>query len=196
MSKSATVAERPMRADARRNYERILDVARETFRELGAEAPMDEIARRAQVGPGTLYRHFPTREDLLAGALHRDMTALIERADALSSAPSAGAALTEWLRAFVTHVNVFRGLSASVCNAIRDPESPLHLPCESMVEAGGNLLVNAQAEGSVRPDLTAEELFIMANALSWAVDQAGADALRAERFLELLTDTLAPRPAR
>ncbi|HEU0041112.1 MAG TPA: helix-turn-helix domain-containing protein, partial [Jiangellaceae bacterium] len=127
---TTSTQDRPMRADARRTYERIVEVARATFAELGAEAPLDEIAKRASVGPGTLYRHFPTREDLLAGALHRDMGRLNDRAAELEAVPSAAEALVEWLREFVAHVNVYRGLPASVCSAIRDPESPLHLPCE------------------------------------------------------------------
>ncbi|MGH8826139.1 MAG: TetR/AcrR family transcriptional regulator [Jiangellaceae bacterium] len=193
---TTSTQDRPMRADARRNYDRIVEVARATFAELGADAPLDEIAKRASVGPGTLYRHFPTREDLLAGALHRDMGRLIDRAAELEAAPSAAAALVAWLRDFVAHVNVYRGLPSSACSAIRDPESPLHLPCESMTKAGGTLLERAQAEGSVRADLDPQELFFIANAIAWAADQAGGGGERTERLLELLREGITPRPDR
>lgn len=189
-----TTSDRPMRADARRNYERIVDVARLTFTEHGVEAPLDDIAKRAHVGAGTLYRHFPTRDDLLAAALSRDMTALIERAGVLSAAADAHAALLTWLREFVTHVNVFRGLSTSVCNAVTVPGSPLRAPCEHLARAGSVLLQKAQDDGSVRGDVTGEELFLMANAMAWAADQTSATA--PERLLELLADALAPRPGR
>jgi AcrR family transcriptional regulator len=189
----APAHQRPMRADARRNYERILDVARSAFAELGTDAPLDEIAKRAAVGPGTLYRHFPTRDDLLAGALHRDLAELIGRGRELESAPSAGAALMEWLRAFITHVNAYRGLPASVCAALKETSSPLRPPCGSITEAAGRLLTRAQAEGSVRGDMDAEELFFIANAVAWASDQAGGEPAQVERLLELLNDGIRPR---
>jgi AcrR family transcriptional regulator len=84
---------RPLRADARRNHERLLTAARATFDERGADACLDDIARRAGVGIGTLYRHFPTRRDLLAAVLNDDIEALCVEAERLFTSPTPGDAL-------------------------------------------------------------------------------------------------------
>lgn len=81
---------RPMRADARRNYDHLVATARETFAELGVDAPLDVVARRAGVGPGTLYRHFPTRETLVAAVYGPDIAALADRAAKLAEQEAPG----------------------------------------------------------------------------------------------------------
>src|SRR3954452_2753784 len=100
MTGTIATESRPMRADARRNVERLLAVAKETFAERGADAPLEEIARRAGVGIGTLYRHFPTREALLEALLRDSFEPLRAEADRLLTSPSPGDALDAWLRAF------------------------------------------------------------------------------------------------
>src|SRR5918997_3877226 len=93
--------QRPLRADARRNYERLLTAARAAFDEHGADASLDGIARRAGVGIGTLYRHFPTRSDLLAAVLRDEIEALSAAAERLLTSQAPGDALINWLRAVV-----------------------------------------------------------------------------------------------
>src|SRR5215470_704597 len=83
VNSGGTRVERPLRADARRNRERLIEVAQAAFAEHGVDAPMDDIARRAQVGPGTLYRHFPTREALLLAVYRSDIERIAERARVL-----------------------------------------------------------------------------------------------------------------
>src|SRR5687767_9418019 len=95
-----TVGGRRLRADAQRNIERLVDAAREAFTEYGAEASLDDIARRAGVGSGTLYRHFPTRLSLMEAAYRAGVEQLCARGEQLRDAEVAGEALIEWLRAF------------------------------------------------------------------------------------------------
>ena len=92
-----TTAERPLRADARRNRDRLVEVARSAFAERGLDAPLDDIARRAGVGPGTLYRHFPTREALLAAVYRGDIENLAARARELAASCPPREALARWM---------------------------------------------------------------------------------------------------
>src|SRR3954471_16540460 len=106
-----------MRADARRNYERLLDQARTAFAEFGVDASLDDIARRAGVSSGTLYRHFPTRLDLVEAVLAGQIVELAELGRDLLDADDAFEALRTWLRATITHGMTYRGLSAEVMNS-------------------------------------------------------------------------------
>ena len=102
MSETTIQLQRPKRADARRNYERLLAAASAVFTERAADdASLEEIARRAGVGIGTLYRHFPTRQALLEAVYRDQVTALCARAGELASTEPPGRALTLWLRAVV-----------------------------------------------------------------------------------------------
>src|SRR5512138_2569697 len=92
---------RALRADARRNYDRLIRAADALFTERGADASLEDIAKRAEVGIGTLYRHFPTRDDLIAQVLYESTAAIVARGAALRSAASPSAALAQWLRELV-----------------------------------------------------------------------------------------------
>src|SRR5882762_8237451 len=105
---------RPLRADARRNYDLLIRAADLEFTAHGAAASLEEIARRARLGIGTLYRHFPTRDDLIAGLLEDRLQALIAAAARLARDPSPGAALAAWLRALLAHAASYRGLAGTV----------------------------------------------------------------------------------
>jgi AcrR family transcriptional regulator len=181
---------RPMRADARRNVARLLEVARETFAERGADAPLEEIARRAGVGIGTLYRHFPTREALLEALLRDSFEALRAEADRLLTSPAPGEALDTWLRAFASHATTYNGLVAALNASLRDEGSGLCTWCRTVNAAGGELLARAQAAGVVRPDITADDMLILANAITWATEQACASPTQAERIHSLVMDSL------
>src|SRR3954452_21187219 len=102
-SAEGSILVRPQRADARRNVERLIAVAREAFAENGADASLDDIARRAGVGPGTLYRHFPNRMPLMESVYRDNVEALCASASELLSAPSPGEALAQWMRAFLDY---------------------------------------------------------------------------------------------
>ncbi|WP_036319475.1 TetR/AcrR family transcriptional regulator [Microbispora sp. ATCC PTA-5024] len=185
-----------MRADARRNYDMLLGVARQAFAEQGTDASLRDVARRAGVGIGTLYRHFPTREALLEALLRSGFDGLRAKADDLLESPSPKNALAEWLLAFALGSGTYRGLPESVMGALADDTSRLHSSCEAMRHAGGRLLARAQETGAVRDDLTTGEMLSLAAGVSWAAGQSRARTEDREAFvarlLEVTMEGLAP----
>src|ERR1700709_2876078 len=114
---SKEASSRPLRADAQRNHEQIVAAADAAFRDQGADASLEEIARRAGVGIGTLYRRFATREDLLAAILDKGTAAIVARGHELLSARSPKEGLTQWLEALAQHVTRYRGLTGLMAEA-------------------------------------------------------------------------------
>ena len=141
---SPMVTVRRQRSDARRNSERVLDAARAVFAEDGPEACLEEIARRAEVGIGTLYRHYPTRQALLEAVFRDDVESARARADELLRADAPLDALTTWLRDQLAQASACRSLAASVMITMLDGSSDLPSPCEAMREAGAALLARAR----------------------------------------------------
>jgi len=174
---------RPRRADARRNDEQLLDAARVVFAERGADASLDDIARRAGVGIGTLYRHFPTRQALLEAVFGDRVEALCAEAHDLLAAPSPGGALATWLRAVVGHITLYRGLAAALAPILDKEAEPASSWHGAIHTAGATLLARAQQSGAVRPDVGVADLLKLANAI--AVAPEGAD-----RLLSLVMDGL------
>jgi AcrR family transcriptional regulator len=176
-----------MRADARRNYERLLAEARRAFLEHGTDASLEDVARRSGVGIGTLYRHFPTRDALLEALVRDRFDGLATRAAELLEAPDAAAALHEWLRAFIAGINRYRGLTATVMTTLQDETSELHASCEAMRAGGAALLARAQRTGQARPDLAAVELLALAAGIAWANEQwRTEDPGRVDRMLGIV----------
>ncbi|WP_236794917.1 TetR/AcrR family transcriptional regulator [Amycolatopsis sp. GM8] len=176
-----------MRADARRNYERIVNVAREAFTEHGPEAPLDDIARRACVGPGTLYRHFPNREALIEAVYRADVEKLTERAAELAESHSPGDALAEWVREHVGFVVQNHGLAATL-KAAMDRDSQTFALCKTMLyDAAENMVVAAQDVGAIRDDIKPRDLLLMAHGIGSA-SQNSPDA--APRLVEVMLDGL------
>jgi AcrR family transcriptional regulator len=178
------------RADAQRNYDRLVAVARDVVEEQGTQASLRDIARRAGVGLGTLYRHFPTRDALLETLLRRGFDRLTARADALSDGAEPEAALQEWLRDFARGAGTVRGLPASLMVTLADEKSPLHASCAAMRQAAARLLQRAQVSGHIRPDIDGTDLFALVNAVGWVAEQAPTLAERRDRLLELVLDGL------
>jgi AcrR family transcriptional regulator len=160
-----------MRADAKKNYDHLLEVAREVVAEQGAEASLRDVARRAGVGIGTLYRHFPTREALLEALLRESFDKVTANAGALETSGLADDALLSWLREMVALTHNHRGLIASMTAAMADPESALHASCVTLRGSGARLLARAQAEGKARPDIDGTDLLALISALAWLNDQ-------------------------
>lgn len=184
-----------MRADAQKNYLHLLAVARETFTEHGAEASLRDIARRAEVGLGTLYRHFPTREALFEALLRSSFDALSARARELETCEPADDCLVSWLREVVALAHTLRGVIASMVAAIDAPESALHASCVAMKASGTRLLVRAQAEGLARPDIDGADLFALVGALAWLNDQPTLTA-RADHLFGVIASALLVPAAR
>jgi AcrR family transcriptional regulator len=152
--------ERPKRADARRNYEKVLAAAREAFAEGGESTALEEIARRAGVGIGTLYRHFPTRQALVE-ALYLDEVEAVSRSAADLEEADPWEALNGWLQRLVAYVATKRALAHELLNYL-DKDAPLFKVCrESLFESGEPLLKRAQDAGAVRPDVTIGEIIQM-----------------------------------
>jgi AcrR family transcriptional regulator len=154
MKKSAakTVARKP-RADAKRNRERILEVARQVFTRRGAEASMDEIAKRAKIGPGTLYRHFPTRDDLLAAVYITEVEKLAEAQRKFSAELPPAEALRAWMLVFIDYIAAKRIISPALNAMTGGPSRVFQQSTRIMEEAAHTLASRAVANGDIRPDV-------------------------------------------
>lgn len=182
-------ARRPRRADARRNYDRLLDVARDAVAEHGADASLDEIARKAGVGSATLYRHFPTRAALLEAVFYEHVERLYEQSQRLLTSPTPGAALGAWLRAVLSHSIRNRGLAASMRSACGEAVAANLSWCHgAMRNAAGNLLVRAQEAGEIRADVEISDLLRMVNGLALANLEYPDGEASAERMLGFVLD--------
>lgn len=178
-----------MRADARKNYDHLLEVARAVVTEHGVDASMRDIARRADMGLATVLRHFPTREALFEALLRSRMDALKQRAEEVETTHSPGEALVEWFRDGVAFVHSYSGVVALMASAHEDPDSALFAACTAVREAGARLLERAQAEGTARADLNGEDLFALMAALGWMVDQPSF-APRAEHLFDVIASAI------
>ncbi len=188
MDQQATAAQqsaRAMRADARRNYDRLLAEARAAFAEHGTGTSLEDVARRAGVGIGTLYRHFPNRHALMSAVWEDAVRDLLARSRALLDAPQPCSALVTWLRAIVTHAGEYRGLSSALMSASHDDTSALARCSKPMREAGAALLARAQEAGAVRPDVSIADLLQLTNAISLAAEETPDDPELADRLLTL-----------
>ncbi|MET3851408.1 MULTISPECIES: TetR/AcrR family transcriptional regulator [unclassified Paenibacillus] len=178
-----------MRADAMKNYEHILEVANVVVTEHGVDASLRDIARRAGVGLGTLYRHFPTREALLEALLRSSFDEFTTKARELETASSPDDALVSWLRDVVTFTGNYQGVVDVMMAAKEDPESALHASCVTMRSAGTRLLTRAQAEGLARSDMDGDDLFSLAAALAWLSNQPSS-ASRAEHLFRIIASAI------
>jgi AcrR family transcriptional regulator len=185
-------AVRARRADARRNIERLIAAAREAFAAHGPNASLDDIARAAGVGAGTLYRHFPTRLALFEAVYRDSVERLCADGERLAATESPADALIDWLQGFVTVVSQKRGLAAALTEEGRASE--FFTECHSMINAtGAGLLDRAKAAGAVRDDVPLGDLLKMAKAFAHAAETSPEGPALAERLLVLSMDGLRPR---
>jgi AcrR family transcriptional regulator len=190
-------AARPMRADARRNYERLLAETVAAFAERGSdEVSLEEIARRAGVGIGTLYRHFPTRQALLEAVYRDQVEVMVRRADALLTADSPGEALAEWLAAMTAWGATKRSMNKALLSSLDKP-SELISSCGALLrEATSNLLERAQQAGVARTDVQGSDVLRLVHGLIMACESQPGDAGQADRMLSLVVAGLLTEPAR
>lgn len=181
---------RPMRADARRNYERLLKVAAEAFAEHGEGASLDDIAKRAGVGSGTLYRHFPTRRALLEAAYVDRVEGLARRADELAERLPPGEALTEWLYELCVGTIQVRGLGTLLGSAMADG-GVTPTVCGTHVRGAAERLVSAaRGVGVLRGDVEPVELLRLAYGVAGAAELGGGGGGSIRRYLTLLMEGL------
>lgn len=176
MSEISEAKPRKPRADSLRNRDLLLAAAKAAFAEAGADAPLEDIARRAGVGIGTLYRHFPTREALVAAVYAREMQQLSASADALLAQGRAGAALEAWLNLLIDYMATKR----VVAPALRaDPGEGSTLYASSgatILSALRRLTEAAHTAGHIRPDIGFEDILRMMSGLSQGYEQPGWEA--------------------
>lgn len=178
-----------MRADAKRNYDRIVEVAREVFREKGYDAPLDEIAKRAGVGAGTLYRHFPTK-DALVDAVMQAWVDRVEQATDKSLAFEGPPRefLLRWFETYVTLISYHKGGPAKLTSALGDDTSPIHHKCEVLTAANGRIVERLTDEGALKPGVEAIQLGRLVGGVATIADQSDLPADAVRPLLEVVAD--------
>ncbi|MFL5828422.1 MAG: TetR/AcrR family transcriptional regulator [Solirubrobacteraceae bacterium] len=183
---------RPKRADARRNYEKVLAAAREAFAEGGEATSLEEIARRAGVGIGTLYRHFPSRQALLEALYVNEVLELARSAEQLEDGDP-WQSLNGWFERLIGYLATKRALAAELTNYL-DPSAPLFQTCRaSLFAAGEPLLKRAQEDGVVRRDVEFSDVLHMVAGISKI---PSADPEQIEHILRIALDGLRYGPKR
>lgn len=169
----ADATAKPLRADAQRNRDNLVEAARAVFREQGAEASLDDIAKRAGVGAGTLYRHFPTRDDLI-DAVMKDWSERIS-ADAhavvVDDAPTREV-LRTWFGRFVENVGIYRGAAAKLQSAMDDETSPIYRKCQVLTAANADVLAHLAERGDLRDDVDDRQVMRLVSGVASVADNA------------------------
>jgi AcrR family transcriptional regulator len=181
---------RPKRADALRNYEKVLAAAREAFAEGGESTALEEIARRAGVGIGTLYRHFPNRQALLEAVYLNEVEEVCRSAAELDGADP-WEALNGWFERFIAYMATKRALAHELLDYLGQ-DSQLFKACRAELwEAGEPLLRRAQEAGVVRKDVTIGEVIQMVGGIA---KMPASDPSQTERIVRIALDGLRYRP--
>jgi AcrR family transcriptional regulator len=167
---------RKPRADAIRNRERVLEAAKAVFSAGGPDASLEAVARRAGVGIGTLYRHFPTREALFEAVYRREVEQLGELAEQLKSEAAPVEALRRWLRSNVEFVATKKGMSAALALAVHGSSELYAYTFDRLTKAVGALLDRAVAAGEIRSDIGPEDLLRALVGMCYMHDQPGWQA--------------------
>jgi AcrR family transcriptional regulator len=191
---STMQGERPLRADAQRNKDKLLTTAMAAFAERGTEASLEDIARQAGVGIGTLYRHFPTRDALMEAVYRHQVELLCDAADDLLATKGADEALSLWMERFVEHVATKRGMAMAL-KAVVGKDSELFAYCHGRIRNSVTMLLTAAVEsGAIRSDVEAVDLLKALSGICMVSDQPGWQE-QARRLVNLLHDGLRYRGA-
>ncbi|HET6507137.1 MAG TPA: TetR/AcrR family transcriptional regulator [Baekduia sp.] len=183
-------AQRPKRADARRNYEKLLRAAGDAFEQDGTAASLEDIARRAEVGIGTLYRHFPTRQALLEAVYVDEVEEMSAKAGQLDDLDPWDALVT-WLRQFVRYAATKRALMEEMANAV-DADAPVFAACRTAITSAGDMLLRrAQEAGEAREDTNFSDVGRMVSGIAGI---RAADPGQIERILDMALDGLRAGP--
>jgi AcrR family transcriptional regulator len=182
-------ATRAKRKDAARNHDLLLSAAAEVYAERGVESSLEEIARRAGVGIGTLYRHFPTRDALSEAVYRREVEALCSGAEGLLQNADPVEALASWMRAFAGYVATKRGMAMALKSALGPDNELFSYSHRRIREALGMLVDRATASGGIRTDVDADDLLRAMSGICMATDSPGWGE-RVGRLVDLLVDGL------
>ena len=182
---------RKPRSDAQRNRERILEVAKQVFTHHGADASMDEIAKRAKIGPGTLYRHFPTRDELLATVYITEVEKLAAAQKRLSAELSPIKALRAWLLIFIDYIATKKIIVPALNAMAGGPSRVFQQSMQVMEEAANALASRAVASGDLRPDADLGDWMRAIYGLS-TVGSADDWPAKARKFVDILLQGARP----
>lgn len=196
-TETTAAGQRPMRADARRNYDRLLAETAAAFAERGSDdVSLEEIARRAQVGIGTLYRHFPSRHALLEAVYRDQVEIMARRAEELLTEESPADALHEWLRVISAWGLTKRSMSKSLLETLGKDSELFSSAGAIMRESTARLVERAQQAGVVRTDVAGTDVLRLVHGMMLACDrQPVADPGQAERMLSVVVAGLLTDPA-
>ena len=179
---------RPLRADARRNRDRVLEAARAAFGAEGSDVSLDEIARRAGVGAGTVYRHFATKEALFEAVVFDRMGELVEEAGGLLGDPDPGRAFS----CFVVRLGREGALKRDLVEALAHDGVHLKLGeapiVRALIDVLAELLRRAQTAGAVRGDISVDDVVALLTGAAYAICHSRADAERTSRLLAIMYD--------
>jgi len=192
VSQSAATLRKP-RADGVRNRERVLEAAKAVFSAGGSDASLETVAKRAGVGIGTLYRHFPTREALFEAVYRREVDQLSELADQLRSAPEPVDALRRWLKANVELVATKKGMISALALAVQTSSELYAYSFDRLTKAIGTLLDRAVAAGEIRADISPEDLLRALIGMCYLHDQPGWQST-VLRLMDVFIDGLRVKP--
>jgi AcrR family transcriptional regulator len=180
-----------LRADAQKNRELILSAAEALFLEKGAGVPLEEIAKRAGVGIGTLYRRFPTREVLLAATSNERFLSLAETSRARDQDLAPGEAVRAYLEELARDTSTYQSLAASIGTVIQCGTPG----CNAITAEGHRLLQRGQAAGAIRPDVTYEDFIYVVTAISLAIENDGSPTSRIGHLVDLFLNGISVKGA-
>jgi len=176
-----TIDETPLRADAARNRERILAAADEVFSERGADASLEDVAKRAKVGIGTLYRRFPTREALLGALCDERLLALAANSRTRDGAMDPGASLRAFMIELAIHASHYHGLAVQLGTVLKSHTTG----CQAGTAEGQRLLQRAQKAKAVAKDVSFDDLLCVITAISLTAERGGATKSRVTHLVDL-----------
>ncbi len=178
-----------MRADAQRNRERLIEAARVVFREQGYDASLDEVAKRAGVGAGTLYRHFPTREVLLDAIMQSWVDRVNDSADkVLVHEGSPRELLLDWFETYVGLISLHKGGPAKITSALGDASSPIATKCQVLKAATERVVDRLEEEHALRDHVEAVQMCRLVGGVAAVADNADLDRAAVRPLLEVIAD--------
>jgi AcrR family transcriptional regulator len=186
----AVIVRKP-RADGERNRERLVKAAKAGYAEAGPDVSLDEIARRAGVGIGTLYRHFPTRDAIVEAVYRREVEQFAEAASRLLDSLPPGEALHEWMRLFVDYIATKKVIASALASLVGGAANLYATSGSRITEAMALLVARAAASGDIRPDVDPDDLLRALVGFTYGNSSPGWEA-SARRLIDILMDGLRP----
>ncbi len=187
-------AARKPRADGERNRQRLMEAAKAGFAEIGPDVSLEEIARRAGVGIGTLYRHFPTRDALIAAVYRHELGSFAEAGDRLSATLPPGEALHQWMRLLVDYIATKKVIAAAVATMVGGASELYASSGARITDAMSAMIARAIQTGDIRTDVDPEDLLRALVGFSYGNESPGWEA-SAKRLIDILMAGLRPPPA-